>query len=144
MTNPPIFRQALTAVEHAEHDMQRRWDAFTDHLHPGHYHDPQATATTTEATVMSLATIVAAAETDAAEIDQRAHNFINNHLPALRELAQSVEGSELFQVALSMVGKLDPAAETMAVTVLKAIAGGTAPAPSPAPEPQQTEPADAV
>jgi hypothetical protein len=134
MTNEPIF----AAVEH---DLERGWDAFTDHLHRGHYHDLQPAATTTEDPAMSLATIVAAAEADAKKIDDSAHNFIDTHLPALRELAQSVEGSELFQVALSMVGKLDPAAEAMAVTVLKAIAGPAEPAPvadvtaDPQPEP---------
>ena len=132
MTNDPIF----AAVER---DVERGWDAFTDHLPHRHYHDPQTTATpATEATAMSLATIVAAAEADAKKIDDSAHNFIDTHLPALRELAQSVEGSELFQVALSLVGKLDPAAESAVVVVLKAIAGK----PADVPVPVAAEPAD--
>lgn len=118
---------------------ERVWDAFTEHLHHGHYHDPDVTPAP-EASAMSLATIVAAAEKDAQAIDASAHNFINDHLPALRELAQSVENSELFQVALGLVGTLDPAVEATAVTVLKALAGAPAPAPvaapvDPAPEP---------
>lgn len=142
MSQPPIF----AAVEH---DLEHAWDALTAHLPQRHYHDPGTPATpATEAPAMSLATIVQAAEADARKIDDSAHNFISTHLPALRELAQSVEGSELFQVTLGLVGTLDPAAEKLAVTLLKTIAGQTAPAAAPAApvdvaDGQQAEPAQA-
>lgn len=127
---------------------ERVWDAFTHHQPHAHYHEPDVTAPPApEAPIMSLATIVTAAENDAQALDGLVHGFLTKHLPQLHQLADSVENSELFKVALSLVGTLDPAVEAGAVTVLKALAGPVAaPAPAAVADPAmgQPEPAPAA
>ena len=144
MENPSNAGANLTTIfEHLEDD----WDAFRARHHLAHYHQHQpGTTPATEAPAMSLATIVQAAEADAKNIDASAHRFLSDHLPALGELASQVENSTLLQTVLGMVGTLDPAAEELAVTVLKALAAKApaaavpAPAePQPAPEPVAAE-----
>ena len=122
------------------HDAERGRDAFAGYLPRHRYHDPDATpAPATEAPIMSLASIVAAAETDAKAIDGLVHNFLTDHLPQLGQLADSVENSELFKAVLPLIGALDPAIEAGAVTVLRALAPvvqvsapGVQPEPAPA------------
>lgn len=115
---------------------ERVWDAFTDHLHHAHYHDPDTTATPAPEAPMSLTSIVLAAKADAETIDASVHNFLNDHLPALGELASQVENSTLLQTVLGLVGTIDPAAERVAVTMLKALAADAPAAVAPAPQPE--------
>jgi hypothetical protein len=133
-----------------EHDIERGWDAFREHLPRHRYHDPDATpapatpAPATEDPAMSLATIVQAAEKDAQALDGLVQGFLTQHLPQLHQLADSVEHSALFQAVLPLVGVLDPAVEAGAVTILNALAS-TMPAPAAAvADVQQPEPAPAA
>lgn len=67
---------------------ERVWDAFTDHLHPAHYHQPVTTATpATEAPMSALQTI----EHDAEQALAHVKDFVRNALPAAVADAKKIE-----------------------------------------------------
>lgn len=115
---------------------ERLWREVTDHL--PHYHHNQHLQPKEGA--MSLATIVEDAKKDVEAVEEAVKNIIGTHLPKLGEIAQGIEDSPLVQLALDLAGTIDPAAEQMAMRVLKAIA---AESPAPAPVTPEPEPAPA-
>jgi uncharacterized NAD(P)/FAD-binding protein YdhS len=122
--------RAITAIERAA------WRAV--HHHHPHYHPDEHLQPKEGA--MSLATIVAAAEKDVKAAEAAVKSVIDTHLPQLGEIAQGIEDSPLVQLALDLAGTIDPAAEQMAMRVLKAIA---AESPAPVPVTPEPEPAPA-
>ena len=67
---------------------ERVWDAFTEHLHPAHYHQPVTTATpATEAPAMTIATFEADAEQALATVQA----LVRDKLPAALAGAKKIE-----------------------------------------------------
>ena len=101
MSDLPIYRQALDAIDHIENDAERRWDAFTSHLPRHRYHDPDAPATpATEAPDMSLIT---ALETDYQDVLAKVEEFAKDKLPAAIADAKKLEGSPVVAALLTAV-----------------------------------------
>jgi hypothetical protein len=94
----PIFERVLHDIGHAEHDLQRGWDAFTSHLHHPRYHQPTATATPATEAPMSLVTTL---EADFADVRAKVEEFATSKLPAAIEDAKKLEGNPVVDALLA-------------------------------------------
>lgn len=101
MSDLPIYRQAAAAIDHAENDAQRGWDAFASRHGRHRYHDPDTPATpATEATTMSL---IATLEADYADVLAKVEEFAKDKLPAAVADAKKLEGSPVVAALLKAV-----------------------------------------
>ena len=93
---------------------ERVWDAFTEHLHHAHYHDPDASATPATEDQMSLESTI---EADFAEVAAKVREFGETKLPAALADTKKLAGNPVVDALLSAV-HMPAEALTMAVTVI--------------------------
>ncbi|HEV2375182.1 MAG TPA: hypothetical protein VGS19_23860 [Streptosporangiaceae bacterium] len=125
----PHFPEPPRIGEALERDFERAGHAITDtahtlagavsHIpHPHRYPQPSTPATTPEDTMSVLATI----RNDVENAYSGFRTVIEDALPKLGGIADSIQGSTLAQYVFDIVGTIDPALEADMVTVLQVMA----------------------
>jgi hypothetical protein len=97
-----------------EHDLQRGWDAFRDHLPHRHYHDPGTAATPATEAPMS---VISTFEADAEEALAKVQELVREKLPTALADTKKLAGNPVVDALLSAV-HVPAEALSMAVTVI--------------------------
>lgn len=103
----PIF-------EAVEHDIRHGWDAFTEHIHHAHYHDPQSPAPPATEAPMS---IISSFEADAEQALATVQNLVREKLPIALADTKKLAGNPVVDALLAAV-HVPAEALSMAVSVI--------------------------